>query len=687
MKSKLTPEDYDEVVSALLGNGVLCTTVSPTGLHVPTGSRSDVAHKTQHFVMAGRRRSGPRHPLINLGSISRRLSVFDGPPLSRRWEQEMDTEGALVVSIWDHQGVQETNRSLITMGDNLFLTDTVLHNTCEQELEIKFVIEYRAGEPDAQLQRISADSGVTISYEIEDLLGELHFDCIPIDGAVTVELKPTEFGVRAICNVTLEPGSSASISTWIHFSDRMQFQPRVTALAIDDSVDRHEADWQEFWSRSEVVTGDNRVDAFRQMSLYTLRCQMTPWSIPPALAEPYWGGGFFHDEMYPFLGLLSSNYGELAKRIPYFRLTTLPAAKERAISKGALYPWSSTEIGEERDPHGHWLSERFHLGQFAVCINSLWNYNHDILELEDLYPVLSELARYFELNMLERDEEGRLVTRRCTDFDESVGAIQNGPFTINSAIYTLLAAADAAISLNIDTKRAKIWRTLANELNMTRLQVAGTIDLFEIPEQKSLHYSILGPVFPFGLEIDSERAVSSAEMIHLACASTRGWKPGHSEVFDGHNWMWVAGHLGIVHAMQGDAERAWEAIRLGPASAGPFLSPNEHRDQDMVVQVPWFTTGCGGWLAALNSLFLQVSKDGTKLLPAVPPGLQNWRFRDLLAHDGVTISGEMLGGVLVSLTARSDKDIIWTCKIRVDNEWLEKSLELKANTIISLVDG
>src|SRR5262249_50366474 len=187
-------------------------------------------------------------------------------------------------------------------------------------------------------------------------------------------------------------------------------------------------------------------------------------SAPPTLSKPYWDGGAFHDEMYPFLGLLSSNHAELAERIPYFRLATLPKAIERARARGALYPWSSTEFGDERDPNGLWLTERFHLGQIAVCIWMLWLYERDLNQLEDLYPVLREIARYFELNMLERDWEGRLRTRAWVVFDESVGAVTNGPFPICGAIASLEYAANAAELLELDARRIPHWRSLAAEL-------------------------------------------------------------------------------------------------------------------------------------------------------------------------------------------------------------------------------
>jgi hypothetical protein len=302
------------------------------------------------------------------------------------------------------------------------------------------------------------------------------------------------------------------------------------------------------------------------------------------------------------------------------------------------------------------------LGQFAVCIHALWLYERNRFQQDDLYPVLRDLARYFEMNMLERDEQGRLRTKKCVDIDESVGAVTNGPFTICAAIASLEYAANATDELHTDTNRAENWRKLAAEL---RLNLPGSSEeeLFQIPEGKPLHYSILGPVFPFRIDVNSQRARRSAEHIHKVCRSTRGWKPGFSEVFEGSSWMWMAGHLGIVHALQGNAKLAWEAVRRGPLSAGAFLSPNEHTNGSDIIQVPWFTTGCGGWLYGLNVLFVQVDEEGTRLLPAVPKDLPNARFRNLRAEGGVLVSGEFKEGKLATLTARAPRPIPWRYRI------------------------
>jgi len=689
VNTALTPANYDEVVSALTGNGELCTTLSPTGYHVPPDQRTDTAHQTQFFVMAGRRRSGPQHPLIDFGTISRSLTMDGAAVAPDDWKQTIDWPTGAVLSEWTYESLEERTRSFVALGNNAFLADTVITNAGDSACDVSFRITYQFGDADAELAIVDKLPHVSLAYRIEDHLGDIQVSAIRLLEKGEVIVRAADQGAEAELRARLEPGESAAVSILLHFSDRMHFEFPLTVEDADAVAERHEAAWREFWSTSEIVTGDDLVDAFRLSALYTLRCQATPWSIPPTLSHPYWGAGAFHDEMYPFFGLLSSNHADLAERIPYFRLTTLPEAQARARGRGALYPWSSTEQGAERDPNGLWLTERFHLGQFAVCIHAIWLYERDRIQLADLYPVLRDLARYFELDMLETDESGRLRTRSCVDFDESAGAVTNGPFTISAAIASMEYAADAAERLRLDSERIPRWRQLASAL---RQNLPAEGDRYTIPEGKPLHYAILGPTFPFRIDVTSKRARESARHIHETFRAMRGWKPGSSDVFDGSSWMWMAGHVAVVHAMQGNAVLAWEAIRGGPLSAGPLLSPNEHVDAGDTIHVPWFTTGCGAWLYGLNTLFAQVDEEGTILLPAVPATLSNARFRDLRAHGGVLVSGQFANGELIDLTAVSTVDQEWSYRIpdrylreAVAGGLAERTVQLEAGFVASLL--
>ncbi len=726
----LTPENYDGVTSALIGNGELCTTVGPTGFHTPPEEQTEIAHKSQHFVMAGRRRSGPQHPLINFGTLTCKIAI-DGQsvePVTKK--QRINHYSGEVRSSFNfpvapdldpriprdpeaprlhkvYPSLRGSTVCRIHLNQNAFYASLILINLDDRPHEVDVRIAYQFGELDAILESICEDGRVRISYRVDEHLGEItHYSTSrnqllsrPASSIeVPLAMQNTPKGAVAEGTTTITRSDMCYVRAHVSFTDRIRYQFPIGFDENRPIDDANEESWYTYTKRSDVHTGDKIVDEFRRISLYTLRCQTTPWSIPPTVSEHYWGAGTFHDEMYPFLGLLSSNHAELAERVPYFRLSTLPQAMQRARGKGALYPWSSTEYGEERDPNGLWLAERFHLGQFAVCIWMLWLYNQDRVQLDDLYPVLKEIARYFELNMLERDPTGKLGTKPCVDFDESVGEVKNGPFTICAAIASFEYAANAAEILGKDTERIPRWRSLASELRQNPL----TMDdgRWTIPDGKPLHYSVLGPIFPFRIEVDSPVALATAAHIHEVCRSTRGWKPGFSEVFEGSNWMWTAAHLGIVHALQGNGDLAWEAIKAAPESAGPFLSPNEHVDKDSVVHVPWFTTGCGGWLYALNCLFVQVDEEGAKLLPAVPSALPNAKFRDLRADYGVLVSGEFRDGRLISLSARAPQPLLWRFRIpakyiqqnkpagrivKMDTPWLEIEMDVLGRENTSLL--
>lgn len=653
----ITPDEDDGVVSALTGNGTLCTTLAPHGYHIAPEEATTAAHRTQYFVMAGRRQRGARHLLTHFGTLTRQVWVDGDLSEPQSGEQYLQPPLFRVLSYSFHPFLREEVLSHVLLTANAFRATGTYRNTDSTAHTVRVRIAYRYGDPAARRTVNMVPDGVHLAYELEEQTGDIHFGFHRSAGE-TVEFQAAEDRTVLEVSALLEPEQTLTTNVWLHFSDRLHYEfPLNTREKKDFAVQSHAVEAQRWMQASAVVTGNKSVDGFRDSACYTLRCQATPWSIPPTVSEPYWGAGTFHDEMYPFFGLLSGNHADLAKRIPYFRLATLPQAQQRARGRGALYPWSSTEDGQERDPNGLWLTERFHLGQFAVCIWHLWLYERDVSLLDDLYPVLRDIARYYENEMIERDDNGRWRTRACVDFDESVGAVTNGPFTISAAIASLEYAANAAAMLMRDGERAERWRTLANGLRESLPQTEGddgSTGIYTIPDDKPLHYSLLGHIFPFRTDVQSLRARRSAEHIHRVCRSTQGWKPGFSEVFTGSNWIWTAGHLGIVHAMQENAALAWEAVRDATLSAGAFLSPNEHRDRNDVVQVPWFTTGCGAWLYALHALFVQVDEAGTRLLPAVPTECPNAHFTDLRGDSGVLVSAAFSEGRLVSLTARRD---------------------------------
>src|SRR5262249_5347440 len=103
---------------------------------------------------------------------------------------------------------------------------------------------------------------------------------------------------RATLCTTLEVSAEhgAGFEFWLQFSDRINYQlpyeidkstkgvGDLWRLSAEDTVS-----WRTFLNQSCVHTGNNEVNAFRRVSLCSLRSQSSPWSIPPTVSEEYWG--------------------------------------------------------------------------------------------------------------------------------------------------------------------------------------------------------------------------------------------------------------------------------------------------------------------------------------------------------------------------------------------------------------
>lgn len=641
----------DRPVPALIGNGTLATCLGRTGYHEPS-DWPDAAASTQEFVMAGRRLPGPRRRLIPFGVLERTIWVGGESLRPIEHSQAIHTDVAEVRTRILYGNLLESTRTLVFGHRNVFLVETRISNHSSDDHDVLFLLRCEFGCREGKrvqglrVQPAEVSGSIEFRWETDETVG---VTTIATEGMVW-QLRGDEAVLEA--QRVLGPGEEMTLRTAITFSDRIEYQSPLNFSEAGRELNHHLERWRQIWEQSDVVTGDENVDRFRRMALYTIGCQATPWSIPPTLTEKYWGGGAFHDEYYPFIALMSCGLLDMARNVPYYRFATLGRAVARARGQGALYAWSATEDGDERDPHGHWYSERFHLGAIAATAWAYWLYTRKIEALEDLYPVIRECARYFECQLLEHDERGNVRTRACTDFDESVGAVTAGPFTMAAAAFSLDRAAEAARRLGVDRERRAKWDALSRALKQNFV-----VDLehrrYSIPEGKPLHSSIAGFVVPFFCDEGSEFARNSVSMLHVDMQTPLGWKPGFGKAFDGTTWLWTAGHLGMCHSVLSDGVSAWETVRRGVLSCGQFMSPNEHLSPDGEPVVPWFTTGCGAWLAALHWMFARVDDSGDYLMPAVPETMRDFSFRGLRLSRGVEAAAKVRDGRLVYLALRS----------------------------------
>ena len=654
---------------------------------------------------------GPTRPLVRFGRLTRALFIDGVEAGDEHWEQTLDCDHGTVVSTLDHGAIREQTCSLVCLTANVLVFHTRLSSpphTCSPlparegqgegggatgvltgdspptpPVRLTFVLQYEFGDaegyrtPDTRLHirrphpddlpfgnvagQRSADAdaasclphlreSLSIQYEISDQLGDVHIGRYPLG-----EICQTEVGGRFTHEIELGVGETADLWFWVTLGDRYKYTHFPDFERVQALVAAHERAWADFWNTSQVTLGDPGLEALLKSSLYAIRCNVSPWSIPCGYLSTLWEGRTLHDEFYPCLALLSGNYPELAERVPNYRLHTLPVALWRGVGRGAYYAWEATEDGEESAPYGHWTDEQFRHGKFSEAIWRYYLYTGDLAALARYYPVLRGCAEWLIYDVLVRDDAGRLKTRPITEVDEVVFPVSNSIFTACATIRSLENAARAAELLDVDAAQRQEWRSLAAELRQG-LPVDQEGQRYRYADDATIPPGVqhVPMVFPFSFDVHDERARDTLTHIYGTAASA--WLEA--------NWIWTVSQLATAFFYQGRGDEGYEVLRRTLALAGPFMAPNEHYREGEGAYLPWLTTAAGAFVHAIHAMFVQVvDETGPVLLHALPSQVQHARFERLLASHGVGVSGEVRDGVLVRLIAQAGRPTGWSFRI------------------------
>jgi hypothetical protein len=685
--------------SPLIGNGEVVTTVGPTGYHNGFCPAEETLDRTVFW--AGRRLKdardvktriprvppeeliGPTRPLVRFGRLTRTLAIGGIRTTDGDWGQTLDCDRGVVISTLNHGPIREQTRSLVCLTANVLVFHTRLENRGDRTARLAFTLEYEFGDaegrrtPDTRLHirrphpddlpfgnvegQRSRDADVetraphlleslSVQYEVNDQLGEVRIGRYPVG-----EIRDTEAGGQFMHQIELEAGETTDLWFWVALSDRLKYTHFPDFERVQALLAAHERAWADFWDTSRVEFGDPELEAIYKCCLYAMRCNASPWYVPAGCLSTIWEGRTLHDEFYPFMGLLSGGYIELAERMPNYRLTTLPVALQRGAGWGAYYGWEVTEDGEESAPYGHWTDEQFRHGIFSEEGWRYYLHTGDLDALARYYPVLRGCAEWLVYDVLTRDESGRLGTRLITDMNEVVYPVANSIFVACATIRALTNAARAAELLDVDAARRARWRELALELRPALpVDEMGQRYRYADNTDAPLGTSHVAMVFPFSFDVHDERARETLSRMYDVFAQ------GRLRL----NWIWTIGRLATAFFYQGRADEGYEVLCRAPASVGPFMAPNEHVREEGEAYLPWLTTGAGAFVHAVHAMFVQVvDETGPVLLPALPSALQDARFERLLASHGVLVSGQVEAGTLANLTAQSDRAMSWRFRI------------------------
>ena len=676
--------------SPLIGNGEIVTTLGPTGFHNGFCPQEEQVNRT--IFWAGRRLRnargaririprvppeeliGPTRPLIRFGRLQRTLRINGKRTPDDDWCQTLVPDSGMVISVLNHGTVREETRSCVCLTENLLLFRTRLKNLSSEPIDLEFTLDYEFGDafghraPSTRLHirrphpddltfgnvegTRSLDTNIEnrpphlresllVHYDVSEQLGEVHIGRYP-----TGKIRDSEFGGQCLHAMTLRPGESAQLWFWVMLSDRLKFSYFPDYDRVRSLLRAHRDAWGEFWNACQVEFGDPDLEAIRKSCLYDIRCNASPWYVPPGYLSTTWEGRTLHDEFYPYMALLSGNWADIAVRTPNNRLRTLPEARRRSADHGAYYAWESTEEGEDSAPYGHWTDERFIAGIFSEEAWRYYLYTRDQKELARLYPVIKGCAEWIIHDVLRRDARGRLGTRLIADADETLYPVRNSIFLLCAVIRCLENAARAAEILTVDETERFRWRTLSAEVRQL-LPVDRERGIYRYVGSRAvpLHSHFLAMVYPFSFDVYGPVADGTANAIHAAI------KDGRLKL----NWLWEVGRVATHFFYQGKADQGYRVLKRAPGSVGPFLAPCEQiRDQGGAF-LAWYTVGAGAFVHAVHSMFIQVIDEGDPiLLPAVPSDLNNLRFDRLLATRGVRVSARLEDGQLVQLDAHSD---------------------------------
>lgn len=293
-------------------------------------------------------------------------------------------------------------------------------------------------------------------------------------------------------------------------------------------IQKHELEWEKFWSRSGIKMSDDFLQSTWYRSLYFLRCFSKPGVQSVGLFAglindvPAWHGDYHtnYNIQQTYWSAYQTNHPELAE--PYDRLIAeyLPRAKWLAKKvyslEGAYYPHVMYSY-EPADPsqcisqngrqyiHHTWGMT---LGVNGFSVQPLWlryKYDPDIDRLKNLvYPVISEVATFYTefIEQCEGDETIRLgpsVSPEHWGWTKYLHRNYNCTFDIALIRYTLKAAIQAAQILNTDEILVERFKKAIHRLPNYPLHEEDKTIVVDVEGAPPIEYNIpvpTTPVFP-----------------------------------------------------------------------------------------------------------------------------------------------------------------------------------------------
>ncbi len=424
-------------------------------------------------------------------------------------------------------------------------------------------------------------------------------------------------------------------------------------------IQKHELEWEKFWSRSGIELGNHFLESTWYRSLYFLRCFSKPEVQSVGLFAglindvPSWHGDYHtnYNIQQTYWTAYSSNHPEIAE--PYDRLMFEYLTRAKWLSKkvfsmeGAYYPHvmyayeladpnlSKSRNGRQYIHHVWGMT----LGVNGFSIQPLWwryKYDPDPVRLKNIvYPVLNEVATFYAefIEQCEGEKEillGPSVSPEHWGWTKNLEKNFNGTFDIALIRFTLKAAIEASHILEKNHLSIKRFQMALQRLPNYPLFGEKQPIVVDIKGAPPIEYNIpvpATPVFPGEVvswwSTEEEKQLFKRTIENLKC--------------NGNNSTFIVAIARARLSMPGSQEWLETEIR-SRTRPNATISLNTLIPQKKFNDYGHYTEQFGVGMA-ISELFLQSVDDIIRICPALSDG-NHVSFRNLRTQGGFLVSAD-----------------------------------------------
>ncbi len=466
-----------------------------------------------------------------------------------------------------------------------------------------------------------------------------HYDLGETQGIMQLQVEPAPDGFGTHGRDRWLSVRSRIITKYFAILDNRQGALETSALnqviarGYEQLRQEHLAFWRAYFATSDISIPDKGFQRFYEASHYHFKAMQnrTSGGLPVNNLRRTWSSHVFWDSYFIQRAMLEANHrAEALEACRFFQRTVEHArrhAQEEFGCPGLKWDWEITHDG--RKAYGTLLHMKDQVHNNASYANEIWQYyefTQDRRMLEEFYPLLEGIARFFLECVVEKTARGYEI-RPVVGVHESPVRVRNEGITLAGTIAILQHVARAAVILGHESDFSQRCASIASELTATLQRLYNGHYFTSAEGTDSLNMSSLAPIYPMQVVgYRDPRSLATA----LAYRQRYADRPAGSGGNELAGFPWAAGVLATILARQGNGDDAWDIIQSTRPTICLYGGMSEVMENGRW-NMQYFGTAQGAVCTAIHNLLLQGEGDEIRLFPALPKDWEQARFQSLLA--------------------------------------------------------